>query len=184
MDNLDALALMAYDEAPVGLVMTEHRVIRTCNRRFAGLFGYEKSELIGQSFRMLYRTQREFDRIRDIGLGPLEQGATYSDERIMHHKDGSGFWCRFRAQTLNPKSPLSRTVLSFAHLAAERKGVALTPRERDVVAYLSQGMTSKEIARQLSRSPRTIEDVRARLMRKFEVRNASELLTKLGSLEE
>ncbi|MGR3586772.1 MAG: LuxR C-terminal-related transcriptional regulator, partial [Pseudooceanicola nanhaiensis] len=57
--------------------------------------------------------------------------------------------------------------------------VALTPRERDVVSGLAHGRTSKEIARHLGLSPRTIEDVRARLLRKFEVRNVTELLTRL-----
>jgi DNA-binding NarL/FixJ family response regulator len=48
-----------------------------------------------------------------------------------------------------------------------------------VVSGLAHGRTSKEIARHLGLSPRTIEDVRARLLRKFEVRNVTELLTRL-----
>ena len=44
---------------------------------------------------------------------------------------------------------------------------------------LGQGLTSKEIARELSLSPRTIDDYRARLLRKFDVRNIAELLSKI-----
>lgn len=51
---------IAYDHAPMGLVLTEHRVIRTCNDTFAQMFGYKKEDLIGQSFRLLYGTDYEF----------------------------------------------------------------------------------------------------------------------------
>ncbi|KAB7616393.1 PAS and helix-turn-helix domain-containing protein [Amylibacter sp. SFDW26] len=175
--------ILAYDYAPVGIVLTENRIIRSCNQTFADLFGYQKHELYNQSFRMLYGSQKEFDRIRDIGIGTLEQKGVYSDERIMQHRDDTWFWCRFRAQTLSPENPLAQTVLSFSKLSEADAKVILTSRERQVVGYLSLGQTSKEIAKNLSLSPRTIEDVRARLLKKFKVKNATALLVKLGNIE-
>ncbi|MFV2038150.1 MAG: LuxR C-terminal-related transcriptional regulator, partial [Paracoccaceae bacterium] len=59
----------------------------------------------------------------------------------------------------------------------------LTPRERQVVLLLSRGMTSKEAARELAISPRTVEDFRARLLKKFKVRNTAELLAHLIGVE-
>lgn len=41
------------------------------------------------------------------------------------------------------------------------------------------GMTSKEIARELKISPRTIEAHRMRLMRKLEVNTTSELIARI-----
>ncbi len=182
LEDLD-LVMIAYDHAPIGIVLTENRIIRSCNQTFADLFGYGKDELYNQSFRMLYGTQKEFEQIRDIGLGILEQSGIYSDERIMQHRDNTRFWCRFRAQTLTQDNPLERTVLSFSKLYEADARVSLTPRERQVVGYMSLGQTSKEIATNLSLSPRTIEDVRARLLKKFKVKNATALLVKLGNLE-
>lgn len=57
--------------------------------------------------------------------------------------------------------------------------VSLTARERQVVGGLGRGLTSKEIARELGLSPRTIEDVRARLHKRFQVKNTTELLARL-----
>lgn len=59
-------------------------------------------------------------------------------------------------------------------------GAQLTKREREVLSGLSRGLTSKEIGRELGLSPRTIEDVRARLLRKFEIKSTSELLGRMS----
>ncbi|WP_299484212.1 PAS and helix-turn-helix domain-containing protein [uncultured Roseibium sp.] len=167
---------LAFDHAPMGLALTEHRIIRTCNQTFADMFGYQKEMLIGKSFRLLYGSEEEFHQIRDIGLKPLSQSLPYTDERLMLRSDGSRIWCRFRARTLTPDIPLARTVLSFALIDDTRAGPTLTPRERDVLLLLSKGQTSKEMARVLGLSPRTVEDVRARLLKKFNVKNVAVLL--------
>lgn len=170
---------MAFEGAPLGLVLTEHRVIRCCNARFAAMLGYSREDLIGQSFRMLYASGDEFDRIRDIGITPLRTTGQYTDERMVLHRDGHNLWCRFRAQSLTPGDPLARLVMSFACLSDDPE-LRLSERERQVLALMGKGMTSKQIARELDRSPRTIEDVRARLLKRFDVRNAAELLARVS----
>lgn len=53
---------------------------------------------------------------------------------------------------------------------------ALTPRERDVLDGLAQGLPNKTIAYDLGISPRTVEIHRANLMTKLGVRSLSEAL--------
>jgi len=53
---------------------------------------------------------------------------------------------------------------------------ALTPRERDVLDGLANGLPNKTIAYDLGISPRTVEIHRANLMTKLEVRSLSEAL--------
>lgn len=55
----------------------------------------------------------------------------------------------------------------------------LSPREREVVTRLASAMTSKEMARELGLSPRTVEMHRARLLRKMGVRTTAQLLAEL-----
>ena len=57
--------------------------------------------------------------------------------------------------------------------------VELTPREREIAAQLVTGKTSKQIGRALDISPRTVDVYRARLMRKYDTGNATELLQRL-----
>ncbi len=182
--SLYSLSLLAFEEAPIGLVMTEERFIVACNRTFCEFTQYEKPELLGESFQKLYSSKREFESIRDVGLASLIEVGSYTDQRLLNRKDGSLMWCRFRAHTLTPDAPLSRTILSYAKIAepqSEKK--PLTARERDIILGLTRGLTSKEMANELGLSTRTVEDVRFRLLKKFEVRTSNELLWHFMNLE-
>lgn len=55
----------------------------------------------------------------------------------------------------------------------------LTPRERDVFAFIAMGKTNKEMARQLGLSARTVEGYRASIMRKVGAKNATELVRRV-----
>jgi DNA-binding CsgD family transcriptional regulator len=57
----------------------------------------------------------------------------------------------------------------------------LSQRERRVLAQVLQGATSKEIARTLGISPRTVEFHRANIMKKYGARNSAELVRKVMS---
>ena len=174
---------LAFEHAPVGLVVTESRVIRACNPRFAEMFGYERDELTDRSFAILYPSFEEFVRIRDVGVAPLKKNNRYSDERIMARKDGTLFWCRVRGHSLTPDDdPLRRAVWSFADLSETRPVLDLTTRERQIVMHLGEGRTSKEIARMLAISPRTVEAYRARLLKKCGAANVAELLSHLSTM--
>lgn len=176
-------AEMAFIHAPVGLVVTENRVIRECNIAFAQMFGYAPEELRGQLFAMLYPTDEEYVNIRDRGVQQLRETNQYWDERIMVRKDGALFWCRVRGHSFTPEQPLARAVWSFADLSAERPYFTLTRREREIISWLAEGLTSKEIALKLNISHRTVEVYRAKLLRKFGVNNTSGLFHSLGGID-
>ncbi|MFA7558000.1 MAG: helix-turn-helix transcriptional regulator, partial [Hydrogenophaga sp.] len=55
----------------------------------------------------------------------------------------------------------------------------LTGREREVAAFLMDGLTSKQIGRQLGISHRTVEIYRARLMRKYQAHSTPDLVHRL-----
>ena len=55
----------------------------------------------------------------------------------------------------------------------------LTAREREVAAFLMEGMTSKEIGKALGISHRTVEIYRAKLMRKYKSSTTADLVHKL-----
>jgi len=173
---------LAYQFAPVGLVVTENRVIRDCNQAFAAMFGYAPAELKDCLFAVLYPTDEEFVNIRDRGIRELQETNTYWDERIMARKGGSLFWCRVRGHSFTPDQPLMRAVWSFADLSEIRPYQPLTRREREIVSLLGEGKTSKEIALKLDLSYRTVEVYRAKLLKKFGVVNTNGLFQALSGV--
>ena len=66
--------------------------------------------------------------------------------------------------------------VDFRTLEAGVRVAALTPREREVLEGLANGLPNKTIAYDLGCSSRTVEVHRASLMAKLEVRNLSEAL--------
>ncbi|MFO0708407.1 MAG: response regulator transcription factor [Sandaracinus sp.] len=53
---------------------------------------------------------------------------------------------------------------------------SLTPREREVLRYVAEGLSSAEIARTLDLSVKTVESHRSRIMTKLDVTNAAGLV--------
>lgn len=175
-------AALAYAYAPVGLVVTENRVIRDCNIAFAEMFGYQRQDLKDRLFAMLYPSDEEFVNIRDRGVKQLRETNLYWDERIMARRDGTLFWCRVRGHSFTPDEPLMRAVWSFADLSETRPYRPLTRREREIVSLMAEGLTSKEIGLRLDISHRTVEVYRAKLLKKFGVSNTSGLFHTLGGI--
>jgi NarL family two-component system response regulator LiaR len=72
----------------------------------------------------------------------------------------------------------------FARQARESSEVVslLTPREREVLGLLSEGLTMQQIGRRLSISPRTVETHVAKLYRKLAVRSRVQAISKAASL--
>lgn len=179
---MDDLATTAFDFAPVGLIYTEDRVIRRCNARFAEMFGYPEAELADRSLSQLYPSSEEFQRIGQIGAQKMVGNGHYRDERIMRRRSGALFWCRVRGQSLDPQAPFARAVWSFADISEARPLTEMSLRERQVATMMAEGLTSKEIARALEISPRTVEVHRARLLEKFGARNSLELVAQIAGV--
>lgn len=55
----------------------------------------------------------------------------------------------------------------------------LTARERQVRDYLCKGWNTKEIAKHLKISPRTVEDHRTHVLKKYKARNLVELMIRV-----
>src|SRR5690606_32953526 len=96
----DDISAIDFEYAPIGLLLTENRVIKGCNPAFAQMFGYNVEDLLEQSFAMLYPSIEEFEPIRNVGVEPLKRTNRYSDERIMARQDGTLFLCRVRGHSL------------------------------------------------------------------------------------
>ena len=175
---------LAFDLAPVGLVLSSNRSILDCNQHVCEMFGTTREQLVGQSFLILYPSADEYERIGVRMLPILNATGMYSDNRIMKRVEGrckgETFWCHVTGRALNRNAPHESGIWTFEDLSASRPLTAeLTAREREVAAHLMRGLTSKEIGRALIISHRTVEIYRARLMRKFKASTTADLVQRL-----
>ena len=175
---------LAFNLAPVGLVLSRNRTIVDCNERVCDMFGTSREQLMGQSFQVLYPSADEFERIGARMLPILNRSGVYADNRIMKRLDGrfkgETFWCHVTGRALNRNAPHEAGIWSFEDLSSRRPVKAeLTAREREVAAHVMDGLTAKEIGKALAISHRTVEIYRARLMRKYQASTTADLVHKL-----
>jgi PAS domain S-box-containing protein len=175
---------LAFDLAPVGLALSSNRNIVDCNQHLCDMFGAQRTQLVGQSFQLLYPSADEYERTGARIAPILNRNGTYADNRIMKRLGGrtagEPFWCHVTGRALNQQAPHEAGIWCFEDLSATRPVKAeLTAREREVAAYLMQGLTSKLIGKALSISHRTVEIYRSRLMRKYQASTTADLVHKL-----
>jgi PAS domain S-box-containing protein len=174
---------IAFDLAPIGLVISRNRLMVDCNQQLLDMFAATRAQLVGQSFEVLYPTHAEFERTGARIVASLNARGWYADERVMkRQRGGELFWCHVSGRALNPKQPHAAGIWSFEDLSARRQVKAdLTPREREIAALLIEGLTSKQIGKRLVISPRTVDVYRARLMKKYQAATTPLLVQKLLS---
>lgn len=186
---------LAFEHAPVGMVLSRERTMIDCNRRLCEMFGATREMLVGQSFRVLYPSAVEFERIGRRMVPLLNASGRYADNRMMRRLGdlhgafaGDTFWCHVSGHALNRAQPHEAGIWTFEDLGSRRASkpasagavqAELTPREREVAAQVMRGLTSKEIGREFGISHRTVELHRARLMRKYRASTTAELVQKL-----
>lgn len=173
---------VAFDQAPVGLVLSRHRLMTDCNRELLAIFGATREQIVGRSFEVLYPTADEFQRTGERIAAQLDGHGRYADERVMKRVGGRGelFWCHVSGRALDPRQPHAAGIWAFEDLSSRRVLKAeFTAREREIAALLVEGATSKQIGRRLAISPRTVDVYRARLMRKLGASTTAELVNKL-----
>jgi len=148
------------------------------------MFRASDVQLVGVSFAMLYPQQKDFEHAAEH-FGPLlSRHADFHDDRLMRRLDGTHFWVTVRGYGFNQSNPYELAAWVFTEVDSPgreglREKVSLTAREREVAALLVDGLTSKEAAKSLGISPRTVDIHRASLLRKYAVNSTPELIRQI-----
>lgn len=171
---------LAFLHAPDATLILADRMILRASLRVFDVFGWMPAELEGQSMRLLYPGQTDYEVIGERARRALQEQAVCHDERFMRRKDGQVVWMEGCGAALDRTDPQRLAIWTYR--PAERKAAAfgpLTAAEKRIARYLVNGFTSKEIALALHCSHRTVEVHRANMIRKMQVRNSFELVRTL-----
>ncbi|MEQ1659249.1 MAG: PAS domain-containing protein, partial [Hylemonella sp.] len=74
---------LAFEYAPIGMVLSRNRIIMDCNRHVCEMFGSSREALVGQSFLVLYPSADEFERTGARITPIMNRQGSYADDRIM-----------------------------------------------------------------------------------------------------
>lgn len=170
-----------------GIVVSHEGIILDCNERFASMVGRKMEDLIGSPGLEVVDPS-----CQDQVINRVMQGNEEPYETKLKRPDGSVFPVEIRARMVQAKDRLIRVsalrdLSEIRHMEQEleqhqhgtdelrRRAASLTPREREVVSLVAQGLLNKEIAAHLNLALVTVKVHRGRAMRKLKAGNAAEL---------
>ena len=108
------------DNATVGILFTRNRALVRCNALCAEMFRYPLAEFIGLPGRSIYPSDEIYESLGEE-IGPiLASGHSYRGELEMRRKDGSLFWCKVSAKSVDPSSPGEGTIWIMEDVSDDR----------------------------------------------------------------
>ena len=109
--------------APIGIGLVSDRVLRQVNDRLCGIIGYSREELVGESARILYPSQEEFEWVGRVKYAQISQRGTGTVETHWQKKDGEVINVLLSSTPLDPID-LTAGVTFTALDISERKRAA------------------------------------------------------------
>jgi len=109
------------ENATVGILLFKDRQFVQANPACAQMFGYSVEELIGQSGRLLYLSDGDYERLVRAAKPNLTDGRSYRTEMPMRRKDGSAFRCRMSAKAVDPARPSAGTIWILEDVTAQHE---------------------------------------------------------------
>ncbi|MFT4012571.1 MAG: LuxR C-terminal-related transcriptional regulator [Paracoccus sp. (in: a-proteobacteria)] len=182
-DGTGEIEKLAFHHAPDATLVLSRRVVLRASARVYEVFGWRPEELCGQSVRVLYPGQSDYESIGRRAREALRARPICRDERFMLRKGGQVVWVEGSGHALDRSDPERMAIWTYRlQSSGMARGSGLTPAERRIAHYLVNGFTAKEMAQVLGCSFRTVEVHRANMIRKMNVRNSFELVRKLLSM--
>ncbi|HOQ03938.1 MAG TPA: PAS domain S-box protein [Anaerohalosphaeraceae bacterium] len=166
-----------YNQSPIGLYRTRvsDGKLLECNKALADLLGYGSVEECTNEHYSVHHYVHP--QQRQILLERLQNEKKIKDfELQVRRKDGKVIWVELTAE-LYPDAGYIEGVMREITAAK-----ILTETEKKILELVMRGKSSRQIAKEMFRSVRTIEDHRAHIMHKLNAHNLVELAAIARSL--
>ena len=98
----------------------EQRIVRI-NARHREMFGWSEDELRSATLSVLWPDPSGFQGMRRQAITKLRQKHGYECETQLKRRDGSLFWCRLQAQSVDPSNPIGGGTIWSAEDITERR---------------------------------------------------------------
>ena len=109
------------EASPVGICLIRNRILDWANKAMYRMLGYEADFLIGESARILYPDDEEYDRIgRELYTGINATGTGHVKTRWIN-KDGGVIRCFLQARALDPSGSEKVIILASMDITDQKK---------------------------------------------------------------
>jgi PAS domain S-box-containing protein len=88
-DSLQTRIESIYRASPAGMGIVADRILVEVNEKLCAMTGYSSAELLGQSSRVLYPSEEEFEKVGTSGFHDIEHRGITTMETRWRRKDGS-----------------------------------------------------------------------------------------------
>ena len=121
LEEREALLQSIFRAAPIGIGLVKDRVIQWMNEQVPVISGYARDELTGQSARMLYPDEGEFERVGREKYPHVWEEGVGTVESCWKRKDGNVIDVLIRSSPLNPADPSLGVVFTVLDITAKKR---------------------------------------------------------------
>ena len=130
------------DNASLGITFTRKRRFLHCNLRFSEMFGWTSEELSQHSTEILYPSKEAYDDLTNRARPILGSGQRLDLEMLMKRRDGSTFWCRMLAKSIDPQDHSKGTIYITEDITDRKNAQEALLRARDELELRVQERTA------------------------------------------
>jgi PAS domain S-box-containing protein len=110
--------------APIGIGLVENRVFRWVNERMCEMLGYTPQELLGESSRVIYPSDEDFERVGKDKYRQMAREGTGVVETRFCTKDGKTLEILLSSTALDPNAPEKGVTFTALDITAAKRAEA------------------------------------------------------------
>ena len=106
--------------APIGIAFTRDQRFELVSAEFCRLLGRTEQALLGQSARMIYASDEDYERLGAQVRDAFDAGRAYAGEWQMRRADETRFWASLRGNAVDAEDPSAGAIWSVADISDQR----------------------------------------------------------------
>jgi len=122
IEEFNELRSSILDSVPHAIVYLEDRNVLFANDAVESVFGWKPEELIGQSTRMLFLSDRDFREMGRWAYSTLEKKRVYErTEYPYRHKNGHKIFCKIKAVRIGEVLKKRRLIVTYENITEQKR---------------------------------------------------------------
>ena len=130
----EATLRSVFRAAPTGIGMLCNRVIKQANDRICEMTGYSSEELLGQSAKMLYLTEEEFELVGQEKYAQISRQGTGNVETRWQRKDGEVIDVQLSWAPIDPEDLSGGVTFTALDITESKRAEAALARKTEELA--------------------------------------------------